>query len=508
MKAVWLIAAILIVALFSGGQSEVPRLINYQGVLQSGDGTLVEGAYDLTFTAYADSAQAAQVLWSEQHLGVLVTGGIFNVILGSQTVIPDSVFENRDCWLGIQVDSDPELSPRRQLVSVPWAFRAAIADSIANLSTESGWAVSGDDMYATVSGNIGIGTVTPARKLEIRSTLAIARLTSSSINGSYIELKGMGSDPNGVDRGKIRFLNAGDEIKAQFKYSDYHFTPSAFVFYLGGANRMWLTDEGKIGLGTNIPQANLEIVDDAPTLRLSSSDPELAPFIELKGASSGIAQWTYGGIKFLNAAGTEKGRIMSYGSVVYPDGMTFSSGGNLGIKITESGMVGIGTQSPTRPLTVRGNILIQNETTGDPVVEIGEGLDYAEGFDVSDEESIEPGSVLVIDSDNPGQLTMTRVPYDTRVAGIAAGANGLGSGVRLGVGSYDCDVALAGRVYCKVMATDTAIEPGDLLTTSSVPGFAMKATDQAICQGAILGKAMERLERGSKGRILVLVTLQ
>ena len=141
-------------------------------------------------------------------------------------------------------------------------------------------------------------------------------------------------------------------------------------------------------------------------------------------------------------------------------------------------------------------------------MELGEGLDYAEGFDVSQASQIVPGTVLIIDPDNPGKLTISNRPYDTRVAGIVAGANGLGSGVRLGASGFDHDVALAGRVYCNVVATDGAIEPGDLLTTSDIPGYAAKVTDHQRAPGAVLGKAMERLEKGEKGRILVLVTLQ
>jgi hypothetical protein len=78
----------------------------------------------------------------------------------------------------------------------------------------------------------------------------------------------------------------------------------------------------------------------------------------------------------------------------------------------------------------------------------------------------------------------------------------------LGTDGFDIDVALAGRVYCNVEATQHAIQPGDLLTTSSMPGYAMKATDYDRARGAILGKAMQSLARGEKGQILVLVTLQ
>ena len=70
------------------------------------------------------------------------------------------------------------------------------------------------------------------------------------------------------------------------------------------------------------------------------------------------------------------------------------------------------------------------------------------------------------------------------------------------------DVALAGRVYCNVETTQAAVETGDLLTTSPIPGYAMKAMDHLRAQGAILGKAMQGLVEGQKRQILVLVTLQ
>ena len=158
--------------------------------------------------------------------------------------------------------------------------------------------------------------------------------------------------------------------------------------------------------------------------------------------------------------------------------------------------------------TIRGNLIVKSSSTGSKIIELGEGLDYAEGFDVSDNAGIAAGTVLSIDADNPGKLTISNTPYDTKVAGIVAGANGTGSGVRLGADQFDYDVALAGRVHCNVDATEGGVEPGDMLTTSATPGYAMKSTDYTRERGAILGKAMQRLENGEKGQILVLVTLQ
>jgi hypothetical protein len=67
-------------------------------------------------------------------------------------------------------------------------------------------------------------------------------------------------------------------------------------------------------------------------------------------------------------------------------------------------------------------------------------------------------------------------------------------------------VALSGRVYCWCDASGGAIEPGDLLTSSGIPGHAMKATDFRQAQGAILGKAMSSLSAG-RALVLVLVNL-
>jgi len=196
----------------------------------------------------------------------------------------------------------------------------------------------------------------------------------------------------------------------------------------------------------------------------------------------------------------------------YGQGVTGLAEGSEGIGVYAEASGASGTAIEARGAAAAaklyGRVNIYEYGTNILVIELGKGLDYAEGFDVSSDTSITPGTVLVIDPASPGQLAVSTQPYDRKVAGIVAGANGLGSGVRLGGSEFDHDVALAGRVYCNVLAADQTIEPGDLLTTSDVPGYAMKVADHERAQGAILGKAMERLEKGENGQILVLVTLQ
>lgn len=202
----------------------------------------------------------------------------------------------------------------------------------------------------------------------------------------------------------------------------------------------------------------------------------------------------------------KNGNANGYGVYGYANG---SGGTGVFARASASNGVGLYARGGTSGWAADfiGKVRIRNNNLI-PVMELGEGLDYAEGFDLTEKAGAEPGSVLVIDSDNPGKLTVSTQAYDTRVAGIVAGAKSLGSGVRLGVGKFDRDVALAGRVYCNVIAAEKSVQPGDLLTTSDIPGFAMKASDSFRANGAILGKAMETLEMRTKGQILVLVTLQ
>lgn len=144
------------------------------------------------------------------------------------------------------------------------------------------------------------------------------------------------------------------------------------------------------------------------------------------------------------------------------------------------------------------------------VLEILGGSDLAEPFETTEAESVGPGTLMVIDPNNPGRLTVSRSAYDPRVAGIISGAGGVKPGITLQQSEVlegNAHVAIAGRVYCLADASTSSIEPGDLLTTSQIPGHAMKATDREKANGAVVGKAMTRLQSG-RGLVLVLVNLQ
>lgn len=101
--------------------------IAYQGRLADADGNPLTGTYNMIFRLY-DVPTGGAPLWEEQWTGsngVRLSDGLFNVMLGSLTPIPQSVITGHDSlFLGITVDTDDEMTPRVQLGSVPFAVQA------------------------------------------------------------------------------------------------------------------------------------------------------------------------------------------------------------------------------------------------------------------------------------------------------------------------------------------------------------------------------------------------
>ena len=125
-------------------QSETPELLGYQGRLTDNIGSPVaDGSYSVVFTIY-DAVAAGTSVWTESQ-NVTTTNGLFSVTLGAVNPVPDTVFNMPVRYLGMAVDGDPELSPRTELVSVPYAQRISTIDG------SSGGEVAGDVVITTTS---------------------------------------------------------------------------------------------------------------------------------------------------------------------------------------------------------------------------------------------------------------------------------------------------------------------------------------------------------------------
>src|SRR5512147_1266968 len=111
------------------GYSAVPGTINYQGYLTDSLGTPINSTVLIVFSLYSDPGPGGTPLWTETQ-NVVVAGGVYSVTLGSVSPInPATVPFDAQYYLGVKVGTDPEMTPRKALTSVGYAFRAGAADT-------------------------------------------------------------------------------------------------------------------------------------------------------------------------------------------------------------------------------------------------------------------------------------------------------------------------------------------------------------------------------------------
>ena len=120
-----------LVMLFTTGirstQAAVPPLMNYQGHLSDSNGPL-DGTFPMDFALFA-APTGGSPLWTESYPSITVTAGVFTVLLGEATPLPfGSILSGETLWIETVVNGNI-LLPRRPIVSVAYAGRAAIADS-------------------------------------------------------------------------------------------------------------------------------------------------------------------------------------------------------------------------------------------------------------------------------------------------------------------------------------------------------------------------------------------
>jgi len=128
MKKIALVLFIIIgMAYFSVlAFADVPRVINYQGRFTDKDDNPLTGNYLVTFRFYDVDAEN-NALWEEGHI-LTINNGMFNVLLGS--INPLDIDFGKDLWLGIEVASDGEMTPRIKLASSAYAFNAQTIDML------------------------------------------------------------------------------------------------------------------------------------------------------------------------------------------------------------------------------------------------------------------------------------------------------------------------------------------------------------------------------------------
>jgi len=349
-------------------------------------------------------------------------------------------------------------------------------------------------------GNLGIGTTNPRQKLE----LSLDPTNTSQPTGIY----GSASDPHTAlfisgtgnannEKVGIQFgiySSAGNKYGIGGMYGlmtnvagntigDLTFDVRRLTTDNSLTEAMRITSAGNVGIGTTNPQYKLEVNngnDAAPTAVFKNSNTTYGPQFVLDATSGGLG----GEYRLVSRGGSNMFSVWSAGS------------GGYALNVLATGNVGIGTTNPgTYRLKVAGDMAI----TG--TLQTQTGSDFAEEFSVN--KDLPSGTVVVMADGGHKAVAASSQAYDRTVVGIVS------DNPSIIAGRVDSEkkvvVAMVGVVSVRVNNSNGAVVKGDLLTTSNITGYAMKASE--FKPGTIIGKALEDLN-GKSGQIKVLVNLQ
>ena len=177
-------------------RADVPGLISYQGILKNSEGDPVTEAVNVTFTIYDDASASdpSNIKWQETHSVTPDANGLFIVLLGAGSPavpITDDVFSGPDRWLGTQVESQSEMTPRTRITSYAYAQRISTVDGA------SGGSITGDvsiasnlnidgDLNASGKATIGTGHTNTGTGAFVAGTGNTASGNNSTVGGGTV----------------------------------------------------------------------------------------------------------------------------------------------------------------------------------------------------------------------------------------------------------------------------------------------------------------------------------
>jgi hypothetical protein len=350
-----------------------PRLVRFSGVVHSsvpatGSGAPQHrpalhsgGAAELTFGIYAES-EGGVALWTESQKLVLEPGGRFTVVLGAATVegVPLDLFTSASAkWLEVSGEG-LVTEPRVLLVSVPYALKAADAETIGGKPL-SAFVLAGE---TTGTGSDGLTYVNP-------KVLAAGPPLPQSGSGAA---RLSGGSATAATSGTANYLG---------KFTDATNLDNSAIYQ---------TAAGRVGVNTTAPQAPFHVFGtEAPPVaffdvysggtstvlgalpavyRAARGTAASPAAVQAEDILGGLAVRAYTGSGFTGGRGqvmfkaaenwttSANGTYLSFAT----EPIGASTVASERMRITAAGHVGIGTTAPAQPLSVAG--IIESTTGG------------------------------------------------------------------------------------------------------------------------------------------------
>ena len=436
----------------------VPRVVWFSGTFRPADNQPVASAENITVAVYRER-EGGEAVWRETHDVAMNADGRYNLLIGSTVAdgIPLNVFSSGEAsWIGITVNRPGEVEqPRVHLASVPYALKAADADTLGGLPASAYLRVPGSDQSEVAAaaspdslvtpqavlsgttnflakyvnaadvgdsavyeanGRVGIGTTVPFDAAHMRFTNTNGTMTGlavQNLGGTASSYSGMlFYDQNGALGQFQGFNNATHEYRINNIASG-----GTINFMLASSSKFLIANNGNVGIGTS-PDFKFHVLDTA---------------------STGLRVQT-------NTAG---GTVASFGGLgEFQIDAPFVQGGRFTVK--EDGRVGIGSASPFAVLEVKGGA--DHDGTTDPkaialayrfggyrhwirtrhnsnlVSGYGNAIDFFVNTDFIPDGSSAPGvgNVHVMTLDGPRVGIATTVP--DRTLSVNGSANKVGGG--------------------------------------------------------------------------------
>jgi len=414
---------------------------------------------------------------------------------------------------------------------------AAGREGIASKRT-SGGNQNGLDLYTnntprlsiTNAGFVGIGTQSPGSSLQVEGDVRV--------NGLYVDKANTNS--GGLSPALVFAVGSGEGIASRRTAGGNQY---GLDLWTGGVIRMSLTNAGRVGVGSSAPGAQLSVVAPgagellgvahSTTLRTSAGSLGTSAWTEQPLASFGFSSGNASalGIRAIRIANGGDWTTTAIGLGMDVDNTVRVNAS--GVYLHANGNFGVGTSLPQSRLHVYGDVRVDGRLKGDVTIEGRLGLNgqspvprtpgWAGGVHTWDLEvegsawcrygwasgprdvaelfesrtHLNAGEVVAFDLEDDA-IVRSSAPNDSLVCGVVSTAPGM-------LLNFDPEqvgrpglvpVALCGRVPCRVVDENGPILRGDLLTSSSVPGYAMRAEPimvngrRTYQSGTVIGKAL------------------